>query len=740
MQSVFETTVASPRSTAWNELEDCIAALERDWAEGAPGRLEEYLPPGSSYFHRTALVELVKVDLELRWKAGMRTSLDDYCALYPELGTLSELPAHLVYEAYHVARRHRACTSAAEFCRRFPGQRSTVLRLARLEEMTSTVVSSDASPSEMTVGTQLGDFEILGLLGEGSFSKVFLARQISLNREVALKVSVDATHEAATLANLEHDHIVRVFSESLDPQTGLRLLCMQCVPGTTLAAIIRWRNTRPPQSWSGRLLIEAVGALSNRAAPPQKAALDARELLQQSDPVESACWIGARLADALAFAHQRGVIHRDIKPANILVDHCGRPFLTDFNLSLAAGRAEGLFGGSCAYMAPEHLDAFNSRHPASPEVVDERSDIYSLGIVLYELLTGRRPFADDAGEGDREDLLEQMAAARRQGAPAPRRENPDVSLALDRIVRQCLEPDPDCRWQSAGELALALEGARELHGMEHEMPGGGRLTRIARQRPFEVVFSLVFAPHIICVALNVIYVMVALSGSFSPRQMAVYFATATGYTLLSFLGTGIVSWRLTEPKRTAWRLLHRGKETTAPVLTAARQRSVVMPVWGSVISLAGWLPGAVMFPAMLYFASDAAPLGTLLHIFLLYTLSGLIALTYTYFAAEFVDLRIGYLMFLMHESQPRHTARRELRGVDRRLRAFQLLAGAIPLFATMLVALAGPRQGDASTLVFQLLMIAVLLLSGVGFSVALLAAQTFHQTLAALTGAEGRRI
>lgn len=238
------------------------------------------------------------------------------------------------------------------------------------------------------LGKQYGDFELVRLLGKGSFASVFLARQISLDRYVALKVSANRGAEARTLAALEHEHIVRVFSETVDPEHNLRLLCMQFVPGTTLEKLINALAQRDPRTWSGGLIVDLLDHLCTDAVPFDPAALRGREDLAASDFCEAVCWFGTRLAEALAHAHSQGVLHRDIKPANILLNRYGRPFLADFNIALDAQRTKGstgaLFGGTLAYMAPEHLDAFNPDHETTPDAVDERSDLFSLGIVLYE--------------------------------------------------------------------------------------------------------------------------------------------------------------------------------------------------------------------------------------------------------------------------------------------------------------------------------------------------------------------
>ena len=736
MQSTLAHLASASSSVAWKALESCIEALTKDWAHGEPRPLVAYLPSGDAVLRKATLTELVKVELELQWKAGRRPTLRDYCAWYPELGSKSDLSADLVHEAWHVARRHGEYEELEVFCREFPEQRPVVEQMAQLDTISATVRSARSPATDVRSGAKLDDFELLELLGEGGFSRVFLAWQLSLEREVALKVSAAATREAATVASLEHDHIVRVFSESIDASTELHLLCMQHIAGPTLAQIIRWRNDHPRTAWTGELLLAAIDALSHRPASFQKAAFENRQMLIEADLEEAVCWIGARLADALAFAHQRGVLHRDIKPANILMDQYGRPFLTDFNLSSATGKTAGPFGGTCGYMAPEHLLAFIGQGDTAPESVEVRSDIYSLGVVLYELSVGTRPLPNPAQGSDRNETLQDMAETMlRQPAPDPRQANGTVSPALARIVRSCLEPQPQRRPQSAGELAASLDAARELRSMEKSLPRGGWLTRLALERPICLVFSLVFAPHMFCVALNVAYVAIVLAGGFSERQMTVYIVTAIVYSIIAFGTTGVLSWRMTVPKQIAWNRLARGEDVASDELLAARRRTLTMPLWGAAFSLAGWAPGSVVFPTALYLFGGPAPAGVLVHLVLLYLLCGLISFAYSYFASEFVDLRAGYLRFLMDDRTPRDTARRELRSVGKRLRLFQFLAGAIPLVAALIMIIAGPGAGDDSALVFRGLMGAVILLSGLGFCISMLAAHTLYRTLEALSGA-----
>src|SRR5581483_2334416 len=173
--------------------------------------------------------------------------------------------------------------------------------------------------------------------------------------------------------------------------------------------------------------------------------------LQKLTYVGAVLWLGARLADGLAHAHERGILHHDLKPANVLLTDDGQPLLLDFNLAEDTKRRAvagvAALGGTLPYMAPEQLDALQDR----AGTVDARGDLYALGVILYELLTTRHPFPPPKGPMHSE-LPRLMAAERRRGAPEVRRWNPAVTSAVESIVRHCLEADPACRYQSAAEL------------------------------------------------------------------------------------------------------------------------------------------------------------------------------------------------------------------------------------------------------------------------------------------------
>ncbi len=438
-------------------------------------------------------------------KRGMESGGDT-----PPLGEMER--AALAYRDFRLRHDERDTTALESWCASFSGgdDHARLFRDVHLSDPRAADLLARGLTALPRVGDVFAGFRLIGELGRGGFGRVYLALQGDLaDRPVALKVSPELSGESQMLARLQHTNIVPIYStHRVEP---LQAVCMPYFGSTTLRHVLDDLESMDTLPVSGRGLL---GALSSRkgespsrgdddlsekgtageddresggsttADPPPSqsgASGDTLRLLERLTYVKAVLWTVARLADGLAHAHERGILHRDLKPANILMTDEGQPMLLDFNLSedsrVHSGAAAAV-GGTLPYMAPEHLEAL--RGGASP---DARSDLYSLGVILYELLTVRRPFA--APEDSPSGRLGRMIEERLGPPPGLRRWNRAVTPAVESIVRHCIEPDPVSRYQTARDLHEDLERHLADRPLRHAPDPSlrERIGKLARRHP-----------------------------------------------------------------------------------------------------------------------------------------------------------------------------------------------------------------------------------------------------------------
>ena len=302
---------------------------------------------------------------------------------------------------------------------------------------------SGDSTSDVAHGDRrLGDFRLIREIGRGGMGVVYEAEQISLGRRVALKVLPFAAvldqrqlkrfeNEAQAAAALKHPNIVGVHAVGCD--RGVHHYAMELIEGTSLAELVES---------PAKLTTDADSITSNDTSPI--AALSTQLSSQSStERYAAAVRVTTQAADALAYAHQVGIIHRDVKPSNLLLDHQGKVWVTDFGLATTQSNSKftmtGELLGTLRYMSPEQ--AAGLRH-----VVDRRTDIYSLGITLYELVTRQPAFPG----GTREQVLRSVIESEPK---PPRRVDSTIPRDLETIILKAIEKDPVARYATAEDFS-----------------------------------------------------------------------------------------------------------------------------------------------------------------------------------------------------------------------------------------------------------------------------------------------
>ena len=409
--------------------------------------------PGSTWPPTLAddLVEAMADD----WRRGLRSTAEEILAGHPGLD--DESAVRLVYEEACLRRESGLEVVTSEVVRRFPRWGAELEVMLRCDRLMRPMAAAHLPE----IGERLGDFDLLAELGRGASGRTFLASQSALaDRPVVLKVMPGHLDEHLSLASLQHTHIVPLYSAQPFPDRGLRGLCMPYLGGSSLARLLDELAPIEPARRAGRDLLEALdrsgrGRSAGPASPsasrsPTPTPGPFRRSLGRATYVQAICWVGSCLADALQYAHERGLVHMDVKPSNVLIAGDGQPMLLDFHLARGPvlpgddrpGSAGGTghlerLGGTPGWMSPEQSAAMGAIRQGRPVEagVDGRADVYSLGLLIYQALGGPVP--------------------RPEGAAGPRldRVNPRVSVGLADVVEKCLRRDPRDRYEGPGALA-----------------------------------------------------------------------------------------------------------------------------------------------------------------------------------------------------------------------------------------------------------------------------------------------
>ncbi len=411
--------------------------FEAAWRTGAPPRIEEYLP-GDESARLAVLRELIGLEVYYRLRKSEQPRIEEYQTRFPWLGR----------EA--LAESFRAASESSSERAGGPNPLGETWPPLPTTPFASPGLTPARSALPETLPHDFGRYRLLQLLGQGGMGFVYLAEDTQLGRQVALKIPRfdrdDARQferfqrEARIAASLHHPNLCPVFD--VGEVNGLHYLTMPFLSGESLAARLRREGRLPP---------------------------------------ETAALFAARIARAMHTAHTAGILHRDLKPANVMISERGEPIVLDFGLArrTTAGdprlTATAVFLGTPAYAPPEQISS-------DSQTLGPTCDVYSLGALLYEMLTGRPPFLGHAHE-----ILRQVLT--RDPEP-PSRLAPNLAPRLEAICLKALAKEPAARFASMEAFAVALEGdwtidkaptAKDAQG-ESDSASTSKAPRLARRR------------------------------------------------------------------------------------------------------------------------------------------------------------------------------------------------------------------------------------------------------------------
>lgn len=508
------------------------------------------------------------------------------------------------------------------------------------------------------------------------------------------RARVPADPDAATERSTDPDATVSVAPDDtattasrppIAPESGTaalpRLVYMQYLPGGTAVGLLEQRR-RGPVTDGGALLLRAVDAAMEAKGEIRPADSSVRAEIARLDWPETVAWVGRRLADALDYAAHHGVLHHDIKPANVLFTAEGIPKLADFALGETAGRTASHGPGApdaLAYRSPEQLTRYLVPDAPAP---GDASDVYSLGVLLWEMLTGATPFDDPPVDenGHDAETYARMLAVRRDGvsAAALARLPEDTPAALRRVLLDCLHEDPERRWRGGAELAGQLDLCLDTRARDLVDPPPRSLAHRARGWLLPVAALCVGVPNLLASFYNIQLNQTLIIDRMSAADQEKFAAVGLINNLVAFPVAALLLLFMTRRPLAISHRLGRGDGYSAHTLARARRDTLLMGDWAVWIPFGFWLVAGIVWPLGLAFSGVDLPRGTFLHFFAAQVVCAAIALAYPFFPIMVYSVRAIYPQLLVRGGIGPDDER-QLRALARRGSFYLGVAASVPL-------------------------------------------------------------
>ncbi|MFC9434998.1 protein kinase [Nocardia sp. NPDC057030] len=494
---------------------------------------------------------------------------------------------------------------------------------------------------------------------------------------------------------------------SLLSASAPRLVYMQYLPGGTAVGVLDQRRAGP-ESDGGALLLRAIDAAMEAKGEIRPSDSSVRSEIATLSWPETVAWIGRRLADALDYAEHHGVLHHDLKPANVLFTAEGIPKLADFALSESGRRPAAVNPAqheddSLSYRSPEQLARLLDPTAPAPGA---RSDIYSLGVLLWEMLTGANPFDDTGRPGETPaETYTRMLAVRRAGITdtALAQLPADTPAALRRVLLDCLHADPKRRWRTGAELAGQLDLCLDARARNLADPPPTSLAHRARGWLIPFAALCIGVPNVLASWYNIQLNQSLIIDRMSADDQAKFATVGLVNNLIAFPVAAVLLIFLTRRPLTIGFRLARGREYSARTLAKARRDTLLMGDWAVLVPFGFWLAAGVIWPLGLAFTGVDLPPKTFLHFFAAQVVCAAIALAYPFFPIMVYAVRSIYPQLLVRGGIGPGDER-QLRNLARRGNFYLGVAASVPLLGV-----AGATFVDAGDL--ELVIVPVRLLS-----------------------------
>ncbi|MBF6173210.1 serine/threonine-protein kinase [Nocardia blacklockiae] len=659
-----------------------VARFAADWQAALraprpdPPPLARYVPEGR-VMRMAVLADLVRIDLRQRWLRTQRGKrMADYGKEFPELAASAQF-LELVCEEFTLRSRYRR-TSVADFLDEYPelaAELRPLLAVGSGNGSTPPPGAVEFDSAQVRPGRRLDDFDLITLLGGADHAQVFLARQLSMQRLVAVRIETLGGHDPRTVAQLDHPYIVRVFDERVVGSVAggpLRLQYMQYLPGGSVADLLRLRRSGAVPE-GGALLLRSVDAVMAARGEIRPTDSTVRAEIAGLSWPETVAWIGRRLAAALDYAGYRGIVHRDIKPENVLFTAEGIPKLADFSAGIP--ESDAVQQDSSAYRAPEQRAGGSGTDTV---VADARSDIYSLGVLLWEMLTGAKP--SGGAEANR------LSGAADAVAELP----PDTPATLRRTLLRCLEADPRRRWATGAELAGQLELCLDARARDLVDPPPTSLRYRARAWWLPIVTACVGLPNLLASFYNIRLNDTLIIGQLAPADQDRYATVGLINNAVTFPLAAVLMVLLTRRAMVVSRRLRRaaagdssGSEpmraaVDAEELAVARRQVLSLGdrlVW---VPFAMWLLAGIAWPAAVMAIGVELPARNFVQFYTAQVVCAAIALAYPFFLVTVYAVRSVYPQLLVAGAVGPEDGR-QLWALGRRANFYLAASASVPL-------------------------------------------------------------